>query len=86
MIADTSEMGFKRLHRKTIGLTTWRSVSQKPASYLFTTDNETVNGVEYSFVPNTKGVPLIADMTSNLLTRNLVVGNYGLIFASAQKI
>ena len=86
VIADTSEMGFKTITSQNYWLDHMAvGESKKPASYLFTTDNETVNGVEYSFVPNTKGVPLIADMTSNLLTRNLVVGNYGLIFASAQK-
>jgi phosphoserine aminotransferase len=86
VIADTSETGFKMISSQDYWLDHMLiGEEKKPASYLFITDNETVNGVEYSFVPNAKGVPLIADMSSNLLTRNLVIGNYGMIFASAQK-
>lgn len=41
------------------------------ASYVYYCDNETANGVEFPFVPDTGNVPLIADMSSNILSRPL---------------
>jgi len=55
------------------------------AAYVFYTANETISGVEFSWVPDTGEVPLVADMTSNLLSRPLDVSRFGLIFAGAQK-
>lgn len=55
------------------------------ASYVYYCDNETVDGVEFNFVPDTKGVPLVADMSSNFLSRPIDVSKYGVIFAGAQK-
>lgn len=55
------------------------------AAYLHYVDNETVNGVEFSFVPETGTVPLVSDMSSNLLTRPFDITQYGLIYACAQK-
>ena len=40
------------------------------ASYFYYCDNETVHGVELQFIPETNGIPLVADMSSNILTRN----------------
>jgi len=40
------------------------------ASYFYYCDNETVHGVELKFIPETNGIPLVADMSSNFLTRN----------------
>ena len=54
-------------------------------SYVYYTPNETINGVRYSSVPKTGSVPLIADMTSCLLSEPIDVSDYGLIFAGAQK-
>lgn len=54
-------------------------------SYLYYTPNETVNGVRFPFVPKTGAIPLIADMTSCLLSEPVDVTQYGLIFAGAQK-
>ena len=54
-------------------------------SYLYYTPNETVNGIRFPSVPNTHGIPLIADMTSCLLSEPIDVSQYGLIFAGAQK-
>lgn len=54
-------------------------------SYLYYTPNETVNGVRFPYVPKSQGVPLIADMTSCLLSEPIDVRDYGLIFAGAQK-
>jgi len=55
------------------------------ASYVYYCCNETVHGVEYNFVPDTKGVVLVSDMSSNFLSRPVDVSKYGLIFAGAQK-
>ncbi len=55
------------------------------AAYVHITSNETIGGVEYHWVPNTGNVPLVADMSSNLLSRPVDVSKYGLIYAGAQK-
>lgn len=54
-------------------------------SYVYYTPNETVNGVRFPYVPKVNGVPLIADMTSCLLSEPIDVSQYALIFAGAQK-
>lgn len=54
------------------------------AAYLHYTPNETIEGIEFSWIPKT-GVPLVADMTSMLLTRPINVSDYGIIYAGAQK-
>ncbi|XP_055381068.1 probable phosphoserine aminotransferase [Condylostylus longicornis] len=56
------------------------------ASYLYYCDNETVDGVEFGFMPKSlNDVPLVCDMSSNFLSRKVDVSKYGLIFAGAQK-
>ena len=55
------------------------------AAYVHYTPNETIGGVEFPFVPDTGGVPLVADMSSNILSRPIDVSRYGLIYAGAQK-
>lgn len=55
------------------------------ASYVYYCCNETVHGVEYSFIPETNGVVLVSDMSSNFLSRPVDVSKFGLIFAGAQK-
>ncbi len=54
------------------------------AAYLYYTANETITGVEFQEVPEAT-VPLVADMTSNILSRPVPVERFGLIFAGAQK-
>lgn len=54
-------------------------------AYLYYTPNETINGVRFAQTPKANGVPLIADMTSCLLSEPITVADYGLIFAGAQK-
>ncbi len=54
------------------------------ATYLHYTPNETIEGVEFPYVPATKA-PLVADMSSTLLSRPIEVSRYGLIYAGAQK-
>lgn len=55
------------------------------ASYLYYCDNETVDGVEFNFVPEVPGIPLVCDMSSNFLSRPVDVTKFGVIFAGAQK-
>ncbi len=54
-------------------------------AYVYYTPNETINGVRFPYVPKTGNTPLIADMTSCLLSEPIDVKQYGLIFAGAQK-
>ena len=55
------------------------------AAYLHYTPNETISGVEFHYVPATRSVPLVADMSSNILSRPIDVSKFGLIYAGAQK-
>ena len=47
--------------------------------------NATIGGVEYNFLPDTGSVPIVADMSSSILSREINISNYGLIYAGAQK-
>jgi phosphoserine aminotransferase len=55
------------------------------AAYLHYTPNETIGGVEFPYVPDSGDVPLVADMSSTILSRPVDVGRFGLIYAGAQK-
>ncbi|MDP1673859.1 MAG: 3-phosphoserine/phosphohydroxythreonine transaminase [Burkholderiales bacterium] len=55
------------------------------AAYVHVTTNETIGGVEFHWVPDTGEVPLVADMSSHILSRPMDVSKYGLIYAGAQK-
>ncbi len=55
------------------------------AAYVHYTPNETIEGVEFPYIPDTGDVPLIADMSSTILSRPLDVSRYGVIYAGAQK-
>ncbi|MBB1073928.1 3-phosphoserine/phosphohydroxythreonine transaminase [Rhodoferax sp. 4810] len=55
------------------------------AAYVHYTPNETIEGVEFPYVPATGNVPLIADMSSTLLSRPIDVKQFGFIYAGAQK-
>ena len=56
------------------------------AAYLHLCTNETIDGVEYNFVPTVQGdTPIVADMSSHILSRVIDVSQYGVIFAGAQK-
>ncbi len=57
----------------------------KEAAYVHYTPNETIVGVEFHYIPETGDVPLVADMSSTILSRPLDVSKYGLIYAGAQK-
>jgi phosphoserine aminotransferase len=55
------------------------------AAYAHYTPNETIGGVEFGYVPDTRRVPLVADMSSSILSRPVDVSKFGLIYAGAQK-
>ena len=55
------------------------------AAYVHYTPNETIHGVEFQSVPDIGDVPLVADMSSNILSRPVDVSKFGIIYAGAQK-
>ncbi len=55
------------------------------AAYVHVCTNETIGGVEYHWVPDTGEVPLVADMSSHILSRPVDVSRFGVIYAGAQK-
>ncbi len=57
----------------------------RDAAYVHYTANETIGGVEFNWIPETGAVPLVCDMSSNILSRPIDVSKYGLIYAGAQK-
>ncbi|CAH6718622.1 phosphoserine aminotransferase [[Candida] jaroonii] len=61
---------------------------EKGTAYLYVADNETVHGNEFKDIPTDylpEGVELVADMSSNILSKKIDVSKYGLIMAGAQK-
>ncbi|MEJ2213682.1 MAG: 3-phosphoserine/phosphohydroxythreonine transaminase [Gammaproteobacteria bacterium] len=65
-------------HQKDLNLT-------QDAAYVHYTPNETIGGVEFNYTPHTHDVPLIADMSSTILSRPADVSQFGIIYAGAQK-
>src|SRR4029453_517161 len=55
------------------------------AAYVHICANETIGGVQYHWTPDTGNVPLVADMSSEILSKPVDVSRYGLIYAGAQK-
>jgi phosphoserine aminotransferase len=64
-------------------LTSWKL--SPDAAYVHVCTNETIGGVEYHWVPDVGTVPLVADMSSHLLSRPVDVSSYGVIYGGAQK-
>jgi len=62
---------------------TWKRT--KDAAYVHVCTNETIGGVEYQWTPETGEVPLVADMSSHILSRVIDVARYGVIYGGAQK-
>jgi phosphoserine aminotransferase len=79
-IAASTEAGkFTRIPRK-------EEISFAPdASYVHMCTNNTIEGTQWSEIPNTGAVPLVADMSSDIASRLMDVRQFGLIFAGAQK-
>jgi len=77
--ADTSASGFTTVP-------TQAELKLNPdAAYVHYTPNETIGGVEFDYIPETNGVPLVADMSSTILSRPIDVSKFGVIYAGAQK-
>ncbi|MDH5456194.1 MAG: 3-phosphoserine/phosphohydroxythreonine transaminase [Gammaproteobacteria bacterium] len=76
--ADASDRSFTYIPDES----TWQRSDN--AAYLHYTPNETIAGVEFHFVPG-GDVPLVADMSSNILSRPIDVSRFGAIYAGAQK-
>jgi len=77
--ADTSANGFNTVP-------TQAELKLNPdAAYVHYTPNETIGGVEFDYIPETGDVPLIADMSSTILSRPIDVSKFGMIYAGAQK-
>lgn len=62
---------------------TWRLDPE--AGYVHICSNETIGGVQYHYVPDTGAVPLVADVSSEILSRPMDVSRFGLIYGGAQK-
>ena len=79
-VADTEADGFT-------SLPSWSELDLDPdAAYLHLCTNETIRGVEvFDFDSLPAGVPLVADMSSHILSRPMDVSRFGLIYAGAQK-
>ncbi|WP_263145537.1 3-phosphoserine/phosphohydroxythreonine transaminase [Pseudomonas alcaligenes] len=61
----------------------WRTT--RDAAYLHYASNETIGGLQFDWIPQTGDVPLVVDMSSDILSRPLDVSRFGLIYAGAQK-
>jgi len=57
----------------------------RDAAYVHICTNETIGGVEYQWTPDTGDVPLVADMSSHILSRVIDVSKFGVIYGGAQK-
>ncbi len=57
----------------------------KDAAYVHVCTNETIDGVEFQYTPDVGDVPLVADMSSHILSREIDVSKYGVIYGGAQK-
>ncbi|WP_431637594.1 3-phosphoserine/phosphohydroxythreonine transaminase [Dyella sp. KULCS107] len=77
--ASSEAQGFRRLPARA----SW--ALDPAASYVHYTPNETIHGVEFHDIPEVGDVPLVADMSSNILSAPLDVSRFGLIYAGAQK-
>ena len=77
--ASSESTGYDRIPARE----TWRT--DPAAAYLHYTPNETIGGVEFQWVPEAGEVPLVADMSSNILSRPVDIARFGLIYAGAQK-
>ena len=79
VVADTSDSRFTTVPDEA-------SLSFSPdAAYVHYTPNETIVGVEFPYVPQTGDIPLVADMSSTILSRPIDVSRFGVIYAGAQK-
>jgi phosphoserine aminotransferase len=79
VVASSEDSGFTTIPDQSA----WNTSAD--AAYLHYTPNETIGGLEYDFIPDSGNVPLVADMSSTMLSRPLDISKFGLIYAGAQK-
>lgn len=79
VVADSADENFTYVPPQD----TWRR--SEDAAYLHYTPNETIAGVEFSFIPDAADTPLVADLSSSILSRPIDVSKFGVIYAGAQK-
>ena len=60
-------------------------LSDEKLDYVHITTNNTIEGTKYVDIPHIERVPLVADMSSNILSEQYDVSKFGLIYAGAQK-
>ena len=79
LVADTTDTKFTTVPLES-------SLKFDPdAAFVHYTPNETIVGVEFDYIPDTGDVPLVADMSSTILSREIDVSKFGIIYAGAQK-
>jgi len=79
VVATSEDSGFTTIPE----FSSWKL--NPDAAYVHYTPNETIGGVEFDYIPDTGDVPLVADMSSTILSRPIDVSKYGMIYAGAQK-
>jgi phosphoserine aminotransferase len=79
VIASSESSGFKSVP----DYASWQH--NKNAAYCHICTNETIHGVEFECLPNTGSVPIVADMSSHILSREIDVSQFGVIYGGAQK-
>lgn len=84
VIASTKESGYTHVPSQA-ALAQAALAVEADASYLHYCPNETINGVAFNYVPQIKNVPVVADMSSCILSEQIDVSQFGLIYAGAQK-
>ncbi len=77
--ASSESTNFDRIPKRD----TWKL--DPNAAYVHICSNETIGGVEYHYTPDVGEVPLVADMSSSIMSRPVDVSKYGLIYGGAQK-
>ena len=79
VVASAEDNGFTSIP----DVSRWQTSTD--AAYLHYTPNETIGGLEFDFIPDSGSVPLVADMSSTMLSRPMDFSKFGLIYAGAQK-
>ncbi|MDA3847201.1 MAG: 3-phosphoserine/phosphohydroxythreonine transaminase, partial [Vallitaleaceae bacterium] len=79
VVASSKDNGYKNIPE-------YESSQLDPeADYVYLTSNNTIFGTRFNEFPDTKDVPLVVDMSSEILSREIDVSKFGLIYAGAQK-
>lgn len=79
VVASTKDSGFTTIPERN----TW--ALDPNAAFVHYTTNETIRGVQFKDIPEVGNVPLVADMSSDILSHPIDVSRFGLIYAGAQK-